>query len=31
VVFPAAELWGEGSEDFGLHIDLYESYLEAAP
>lgn len=28
VAFPSRELWGEGSEDFVLTIDLYESYLE---
>lgn len=30
VDFPASELWGPEGEDFTLHVDLYESYLEAA-
>jgi nitrile hydratase subunit beta len=30
VVFPSSELWGPEGEDFTLHIDLSESYLEAA-
>lgn len=30
VGFASGELWGRESEDFTLHIDLYESYLEAA-
>jgi nitrile hydratase len=30
VVFPSSELWGPGGENFTLHLDLYESYLEAA-
>ncbi len=31
VVFDSAELWGDGAEPFTVTIDLYESYLEAAP
>lgn len=30
VEFDSAELWGPGAERFGLVIDLFESYLEAA-
>jgi nitrile hydratase len=31
VAFESTELWGPDSEPFTLGIDLYESYLEAAP
>lgn len=30
VAFDSAELWGSEAEPFTLHIDLFESYLEAA-
>lgn len=30
VDFESTELWGDDAEPFILHIDLYESYLEAA-
>jgi nitrile hydratase len=31
VEFASRQLWGEDAEEFVLNIDLYESYLEAAP
>lgn len=31
VAFDSKELWGEDAEPFTVGIDLYESYLEAAP
>jgi nitrile hydratase beta subunit len=31
VAFESTELWGHDAEPFTLGIDLYESYLEAAP
>lgn len=31
VTFSSHELWGDGEESFALNIDLFESYLEAAP
>lgn len=31
VAFDSAELWGPEAEPFTLRIDLFESYLEAAP
>lgn len=30
VAFSSSELWGPGAEEFTLHADLFESYLEAA-
>lgn len=30
VAFDAKDLWGADAEDFVLHIDLFDSYLEAA-
>ncbi len=30
VAFDSKDLWGTDSEDFVLHIDLFDSYLEAA-
>ncbi|RZT85874.1 nitrile hydratase [Pseudonocardia sediminis] len=30
VAFTSAELWGPGAEEFTLHAELFESYLEAA-
>jgi nitrile hydratase len=29
VAFPSRELWGPDSEEFVLHVDMFESYLEA--
>jgi nitrile hydratase len=31
VAFSSNDLWGADAEPFVLHIDLFESYLEAAP
>jgi nitrile hydratase len=31
VAFDSTALWGEGAEPFVLHLDLFDSYLEAAP
>ena len=30
VAFDSTELWGDDSEPFVLHIDLFETYLEPA-